>query len=100
MDIFNRREFLNRSAIIAAAAAASSSAAAEDKPAPAAAKAQADKLRVAVVGVRSRGMSHVEGYLGKNNCEIVTVCDCDEAVIGSAMKKIEGKQGKAPKYEK
>jgi len=49
MDVFNRREFINRSALIAAAAAAGSTVAAEDKPA-AAAKAQADKLRVAVVG--------------------------------------------------
>ncbi len=99
MDIFNRREFINRSAIIAAAAAAGSTAtAADEKPAPV--KAQADKLRVAVVGVKGRGMSHVSGFLGKNNCEITTVCDCDEAVIGPAMKAIEGKQGKAPKYEK
>jgi predicted dehydrogenase len=100
MDIFSRREFINRSAILAAAAAAGSQAGAADKPAPTAAKAQADKLRVAVVGVHGRGMSHVAGFLGKNNCEIVTVCDCDEAVIGSAMKRIEAAQRKAPKYEK
>jgi predicted dehydrogenase len=102
MDIFSRREFLNRSAIIAAAAAAGSTATAADpKPVPTAAKGQADKLRVAVVGVHGRGMSHVNGFLNKNvNCEIVTVCDCDEAVIGSAMKKIEAAQGKAPRYEK
>src|SRR5437868_3881504 len=100
MDLFNRREFINRSALIAAAAAAGSAVNAEDKPAPVKAKAQADKLRVAVVGVRGRGMSHVSGFLGKNNCEITTVCDCDEAVIGKAMKSIEDKQGKAPKYEK
>ena len=98
MDIFNRREFINRSAIIAAAAAAGSSVSADEKPAPV--KAQTDKLRVAVVGVNGRGMSHVSGFLGKNNCEITTVCDCDEAVVGRAMKAIEGKQGKAPKYEK
>ena len=45
-------------------------------------------------------MSHVGGFVGKNNCEITTVCDCDEAVIGKAMKAIEKTQGKAPKYEK
>jgi predicted dehydrogenase len=100
MDLFNRREFLNRSAILAAASAAvGTSAAAADQPKPVSAGRE-DKLRVAVVGVRGRGMSHVSGFLGKNNCEITTVCDCDEAVIGSAMKNIEGKQGKAPKYEK
>ena len=46
-------------------------------------------------------MSHVGGYLSKNaNCEITTVCDCDEVVIGPAMKHVEEKQGKQPKYEK
>ncbi len=101
MDIFSRREFLNRSAILAAAAASASQATAADKPAPTAARAQADRLRVAVVGVHGRGMSHVSGFLSKStNAEIVTVCDCDTAVIGSAMKRIEAAQGKAPKYEK
>src|SRR5215510_5642687 len=100
MDIFNRREFINRSALIAAAAAAGATASAEDKPTTTT-KAQNDRLRVAVVGVRSRGMSHVSGFLNKGvNCEITTVCDCDEAVIGSAMRAIEKAQGKAPKYEK
>ena len=104
MDLFSRREFLNRSAILSAAAAslgASGVTAADDKPV--AANARADRLRVAVVGVRSRGMSHVNGFLNKNvNCEITTVCDCDEApsVIGSAMKRIEGAQGKAPAFVK
>ena len=67
---------------------------------PAATRPRPTSFRVAVVGVRGRGMSHVGGFLGKNNCEITTVCDCDEAVIGNAMKAIEKAQGKAPKYEK
>ena len=102
MDIFNRREFLERGAIVSAAAASlGATAAAADKPAPAAARAVNDRLRVAVVGVRGRGMSHVGGFLNKNaNAEITVVCDCDEASIGNAMKAIEGKQGKAPKFEK
>ncbi len=102
MDFFNRREFLERSAILSAAAAAfgtGASAIGQNQPVAATA-ARMDKLRVAVVGVRSRGMSHVNGFLGKNNCEITTICDCDEAVIGNAMKTIEGKQGHAPTFEK
>ncbi len=99
MDVFNRREFLDRAAILAAAAASGTAAFAADKPAAVASKAAAsEKLRVAVVGVRGRGMSHVHGFLGKNNCEITTVCDCDEGVIGSAMKAIEKVQGKAPAF--
>jgi predicted dehydrogenase len=102
MDFFSRREFLERSAILSAAAATLGSASntlADTKPVSAS-KAVNDKLRVAVVGVNGRGMSHVGGFLGKNNCEITTVCDCDEAVIGNAMKTIEGKQGKAPTFVK
>jgi predicted dehydrogenase len=100
MDFFSRREFLERTAILSAAAAVgtSTTALAETKPA---ARPQADRLRVAVIGVRGRGMSHVGGFLNKNvNCEITTVCDCDEAVIGNAMRAVEKAQGKAPQYEK
>lgn len=98
MDILSRREFLERSAIIAAASAAlGTGSLAQTKTV--AGNGQTDKLRVAVVGVRSRGMAHVNGFLGKNNCEITTVCDCDKAVIGSAMSAIEKKQGKAPTFE-
>src|SRR5690606_34621986 len=59
----------------------------------------ADRLRVAVVGVRSRGMSHVHGFAGKHNCEIVAICDADKDVIGPAMKHVEKTQGKAPRFE-
>ena len=97
MDFLSRREFLNRAAILSAAAAAGGTATA-DTPAPT--KPTGDRLRVAVVGVRSRGMSHVGGFAGKNGCEITTVCDCDEAVIGPAMKAVEKAQGKAPAYAK
>jgi predicted dehydrogenase len=98
MDIFSRREFLERSALIAAASAAlGSHSLAQTRPVTAA--RQQDQLRVAVVGVRGRGMSHVNGFLGKNNCVITTVCDCDKGVIGNAMTAIEKKQGKAPAFE-
>jgi predicted dehydrogenase len=105
MGPFSRREFLERSAILSAAAAAGvgldpHSAQAAERAA-AARKGQAgDRLRVAVVGVHGRGMSHVNGFAGKNNCEVVTICDCDEGVIGRAMKAVTKTQGSAPKYEK
>jgi predicted dehydrogenase len=101
MDLFSRREFLQRSALLSSAAATLGTTATTNADTKTvASKAVSDKLRVAVVGVNGRGMSHVGGYLGQNNCEITTVCDCDQAVIGSAMKKIEGVQGKAPAFEK
>src|SRR5438067_13370882 len=98
MDVFSRREFLERSAILSAAATAlgtGTGALAQDRPAAARSRAVNDKLRVAVVGVHGRGNDHVRGFAGKNNCEITIVCDCDEGVIGQAMKTTESAQGKA-----
>lgn len=100
MDSLNRREFLERSALISAAAASLSAVSPLVDARPAAAADSSDKLRVAVVGVRGRGGAHINGFLNNKECEITTICDCDEAVIGGAMKKVEGKNGKAPKYEK
>src|ERR1700728_4724295 len=68
MDVFSRREFLERSALLSAAAAtlgAGSATRADTKPT--ATRSVNDKLRVAVVGVNGRGMSHVGRFLGKNN---------------------------------
>ncbi|QEL15058.1 Gfo/Idh/MocA family protein [Limnoglobus roseus] len=102
MNPFNRRDFLQRSAILSAAVAAGTPLTAADPETKAEKTGSAnERLKVAVIGVRGRGMSHVGGFLSKNaNCEITTVCDCDEAVIGPAMKKITDTQGAAPKYVK
>ena len=99
MDFFSRREFLERSAILAAAFAAGSRGAAAAEPEPTQKGSANDNLRVAVVGVHGRGMSHVNGFAGKNNCEVVTICDCDEGVVKKAMETVEKVQGAAPKFE-
>ena len=100
MSVFHRREFLARTALLASASALSAvpSRAAEEEAKPAKRGSANDRLRVAVVGVNGRGMNHVGGYLGKNNCEIVAVCDCDEAVIKNAMTKVQAAQGEAPRF--
>ncbi|MFO0851108.1 MAG: Gfo/Idh/MocA family oxidoreductase [Gemmataceae bacterium] len=104
---FSRREFLERGALLSAAAAslAATPAAADDTKPVSARRSANDRLRVAVVGVNGRGMSHVGGFVGskKNaalNTEIVAVCDCDEAVIGKAMSAVAKEQGSPPKYVK
>lgn len=103
MSAFSRREFIQRTAVLSATAAAvgSESLAPAAEKAAAAAKGDAnDTLHVAVVGVRGRGMSHVGGYLGKNNCVIDVVCDADEGVIKNAMDSITKVQKEAPKFVK
>jgi hypothetical protein len=101
MGPFNRRQFLQQSAAISAAMAAlDPSDYLRAEPQSAARRVGPnDTLRVAVVGVKGRGMSHVGGFNNNHGCEIVTICDCDEAVIGAAMKTVEGKRKKAPKFE-
>jgi len=97
--VTSRREFLERSALLGAVAASLAvSRTTHADEVKTTSKSANDRLRVAVVGVRSRGMNHVSGYLGKNNCEIVAVCDCDEAVITKAMESITKTQGQAPKF--
>ncbi|VTS01625.1 Gfo/Idh/MocA family protein [Tuwongella immobilis] len=103
MGPMSRREFVRHSAALSAAVAASTGGVALGKEAlPEARKPDATKtLRVAVIGVNSRGMAHVDGFAGRHNCEIVTICDCDEAVVGKAISTVEKRQnGKAPKFEK
>jgi predicted dehydrogenase len=102
MAILSRRAFLHESGLFAAATAAAAQAAPLATTFAAADENKggaAERLRVAVVGVHGRGMSHVNGFAGKNNCAITTICDCDEAVIGSAMKQVEKTQGTAPRFE-
>src|SRR5437764_1353040 len=102
MPRLDRRQFLSESAFLAAAAASAPALGSLSADEQAAAKkpgSAADKLRVAVVGVRGQGMSHVAGYANRHNCVITTVCDVDKGVIGPAMKYIELQQGKAPDYE-
>ena len=98
----NRRDFLSESAFLAAAAslAPTVSGLSADEEAAARKKGSAmDRLRVAVVGVRGQGMSHVQALAGRHNCEIVTICDADSGVITKAMQHVEKTQGKAPKFE-
>jgi predicted dehydrogenase len=40
-----------------------------------------DRVRLAVIGVRSRGFDHIEGYARVKTAEIAAICDVDENVI-------------------
>src|SRR5262245_12551620 len=105
MRWYDRRDFLMSSAGAAAALAAAAdllrgTPAAADQPKPTGKGDPTERLRVAVVGVKGRGMSHVGGFAGRQNCVITTICDCDEAVAGKAIAAAEKAQGFAPKFER
>ncbi|MFL5241444.1 MAG: Gfo/Idh/MocA family protein [Gemmataceae bacterium] len=104
MRFVNRREFLKDSAAVAAALAGAHALTADLRASEKAAKAEksnelSDPLRVAVIGVHGRGMSHVEALNNHNSCVITTICDTDSAVVGPAIKAVEKARGEAPKFE-
>lgn len=48
-----------------------------------------DRVRVAVIGVRSRGMAHVRAYSKLKNVEIAAVCDVDENILRQRLTDME-----------
>jgi predicted dehydrogenase len=101
MRPLDRREFMHDTAWLAAAAAGLAGSGASLHAAPKAPEAKGspgETLRVAVVGVRGRGRSHVSGFAGRHNCVVTTICDADSAVIDGAMNDAEERQKKLPKF--
>jgi predicted dehydrogenase len=100
MSRFTRRRFLEDSMFATAAAIA---AAARSRPARAQGAANkaapSDRLRVAVVGVNGRGMSHVRAFSGRPDTEVAVICDVDEGTFGKARQMVESKGGKAPTFQ-
>jgi len=89
----NRRLFLKTSALTAAAlmAPAASGLRGQTKNKP------SDTVRVAVVGIRSRGKSHYRNFSRLANVEVKTLCDIDERLFPDAVKEVEALTGKRPK---
>jgi predicted dehydrogenase len=102
MPSIDRRQFFHDSAAVAAGVAAlqaASSLAGEAAPEKDAKKAGPnDTLRVAVIGVRGRGMEHVGSYNKLADTRITTICDVDRNVIGRAMKSVSARNGSEPNY--
>ena len=62
----------------------------------AAAASPSDRVRVACVGVRGQGGSHINTYLKMQDVEIAAVCDVDESILSKRLGEIEQKSGKKP----
>jgi predicted dehydrogenase len=55
-----------------------------------------DTIRVACVGVRGQGNSHIKAYSAMPNVEIAAVCDVDESVLNQRIDQIEKSGKKRP----
>ena len=99
-----RRQFLEDSLLASAAdalAAAGLPEAAARAAAPPPPKRRTigpnDKIQMACIGVKGRGMSHVNGYIDLPDATVVAICDVDLNQTGRAVSAVEGKTGKKPK---
>ena len=101
MSPIDRRRFLHESAAISASLAGLSvTAAAQQEKSETTTKKVSpnEQLRVAVIGVRGRGMDHIRGWSAIPEVHIAAICDVDKNVIGPAQKYITQKQGAEPNY--
>ena len=84
MADMKRRHFLMSS--VAAAGALKASALASPN----------DTIRVACVGIRGQGRSHIRAYAAMPGAEIAALCDVDESVLEARLKEVEGMGKKRP----
>ena len=84
MNDMHRRSFLVSAATLPAALRASALPSANNT------------VRVAVVGFRAQGQTHIKSYLNVPNVEIAALCDVDEAVLEKGCKMVEEAGKKRP----
>src|SRR5258708_9562547 len=77
----DRRHFLMSSAVAASAVASGS---------------PNDTVRVACVGIRGQGNSHIQAYSRMPNVEIAALCDVDQSVLDKRLKQVEDSGKKRP----
>jgi predicted dehydrogenase len=58
-----------------------------------------DKVRVAIIGLRGRGLNHIHGYAALPNVQIAALCDIDEGVLAERLSDVQ-KLGHDPKTYK
>ena len=80
----NRRTFLMSAAAAGVATRASMLASANDT------------VRIACVGIRSQGHTHIRRYAAMKNVEIVALCDVDESVLNARVDEVDKVKGKRP----
>lgn len=88
---FDRRQFVQSSALAGVAIAAyhTSTAAAQDASAT-------ETVNIAVMGVNGRGMAHVQGFAALPNCKIAAICDVDERATAKGVSFVESKHSYKP----
>jgi len=92
MSQITRRDFVNKSAAMAAGASVLSAVG------PAKANAATEKVVLALIGAGGRGRTLIQGMTSLENVETKYVCDVDSSRGGGAIGELEKIQGYAPKH--
>jgi len=89
-----RRTFLTRSGLTLAGIGTATLA----LPGLARAKASNERVRIAAIGVGGRCRNLISGFLARDDCDVVTLCDVypERHHVGHASREIEEKRGKRP----
>jgi predicted dehydrogenase len=56
-----------------------------------------DRIAAACMGIRGRGGSHIDAFMGSDKSEVVALCDVDQRVLEGRANQVEKKQGAKPK---
>jgi predicted dehydrogenase len=59
-----------------------------------------DRVRIAVIGVRSRGTDLAQLFARQEDAEVVAICDIDDAMLAKPVGAVEKITGKSPRTEK
>ena len=55
-----------------------------------------ETINLAIVGVNSRGVAHIDSMVDLPGVKITHICDVDSRALGAAVKRIQDKTGQAP----
>ncbi|HQU60696.1 MAG TPA: twin-arginine translocation signal domain-containing protein, partial [Saprospiraceae bacterium] len=59
-----------------------------------------ERVRVAVMGVRSRGLALAKEFAGMKDTEVAYLCDVDQRFLDNAIAEVSSLQASRPKGEK
>jgi len=55
-----------------------------------------ERIRAAVIGIKGRGASHIDGFLDQKDVEVAALCDIDEGVLAGRVAEVEKRTKQKP----
>ncbi len=94
MQPINRRTFLALTGAVAGHAVAARTASSQPTADTAGRLGAAEAVRVAVVGVKGRGVSHIRGFEALDGVEVAALCDVDESWLNRRADELDQSTGR------